>query len=233
MSPGTPSTFVEAVLAAAVPLVMEVKRRSADGTDLMGGRSATDLVRAYEEAGAPCVSVVSGRWFGGDASLVQEVVRSTERPVLQKDFFTRRDQLLAARAAGVSAVLLTAQLLDRGTLAVLVAHALDLGLTPFVEVVSEAEAAAVPCPELCVVAVNNKDIRDQERGAAGVARSERMIGHVLGTGTPLPMSASGIESRDSAAGLLALGYRGLLVGTALLTAGSLDPVEVASWASAT
>ncbi|KGJ81744.1 indole-3-glycerol phosphate synthase [Cryobacterium roopkundense] len=210
------SPFIAAVLRSETPLIMEVKRRSATGADLTGGRSPSELVRLFEAADAPCISVVSGRWFGGDAALVDEVVRTTSRPVLQKDFFMRREQLVAAHRAGVSAVLLTAQLLHRDSLKALVNHALDLGLTPFVEVVTLQEIHDVPRAESCVIAVNNRDIRNKEQGPSNLDRSHDLFGAVRDTGTPLPVSASGIDSAEAAAALLAVGYRGLLVGTALL-----------------
>ncbi|MBF4463179.1 indole-3-glycerol-phosphate synthase [Rathayibacter sp. VKM Ac-2878] len=199
---------------------MEIKRRSAAGVDLTAGRTTAELVRLYEDAGAPCLSVVTGRWFGGDPAMLEDVLRSTSRPVLQKDFFTRRAQLDRAAAAGVSAVLVTAQLLRRESLEALVEHALEIGLTPFVEVVSAAEVAVVPCTHACVIAVNNKDIRDQERGSARLERSLELVDRVVATGTPLPVSASGVESLEDVERLLGAGYRGLLVGSSLL-AGSL------------
>ncbi|QHF25653.1 indole-3-glycerol-phosphate synthase [Rathayibacter sp. VKM Ac-2804] len=212
--------FVDAVLASEVRLIMEIKRRSAAGDDLTAGRSAAELVRLYEDAGAPCLSVVTGRWFGGDAALLDDVLRATDRPVLQKDFFTRRAQLDRAAAAGVCAVLLTAQLLRRESLEILVEHALGVGLTPFVEVISAEEIASVPRAGECAIAVNNKDIRDQERGSARLGRSLELVHEVLATGTPLAVSASGIDSRDDVDRLLGAGYGGLLVGSSLL-AGSL------------
>ncbi|GGQ86200.1 beta/alpha barrel domain-containing protein [Couchioplanes azureus] len=215
--------FAAALRAAARPVVMEVKRSTGDGTDLLGDRRVADLVAAFHDAGAPCLSVVTGRWFGGSIDLLREVLALTVRPVLQKDFLTRRSQLVAARRLGVSAVLLTARLLPRDTLAHLTEAALELGLTPFVEVADAAEAAAVHLGEHCVVAVNNKDIGTRERGAADLDRSRQLLPTVRATGTACPVSASGITAPADAAELLDLGYAGLLVGTGLL--GAIDPAD--------
>lgn len=212
------SAFAAALRAAPRPIVMEIKRQAGDGTDLFAGRGVAELVAAYEASGAPCLSVVTGRWFGGSADLLRDVLAHTDRPVLQKDFLIRRSQLARAGRLGVSAVLLTARVLPRAALAELTEDALELGLTPFVEVADEAEAAAVHLGEHCVVAVNNKDITDRERGATTVDRSQRLLSAVAGTGTTCAVSASGISRPDDAAGLLDLGYAGLLVGTGLLTA---------------
>ncbi|RST15760.1 indole-3-glycerol-phosphate synthase [Streptomyces sp. WAC05374] len=216
------SRFIEALLTAERPLIMEIKRRDAHGIDLIAGRTPADIVAAYEAAGAPCVSVVTGRWFGGTPDLLRDVARLTDLPLLQKDFITRRDQLTTAGELGASAVLLTAALLPVSALRTLVEAALRTGLTPFVEVTCEAEVAAVPHAADCVIAVNNKDIRTRERDAGDIGRSLALLPALQAAGTPCPVSASAIDTPVTATRLLDAGYRGLLIGTALLRAA--DPL---------
>lgn len=215
-------SFVDALLGARRPVIMELKPRSADGEDLFRGRSPAEIVARYEAAGAPCLSVVTGRWFGGDTGLLAEVAGCTTLPILQKDFVTNAGQLQVASDLGASAVLLTAALLPKVAVARLAERALALGLTPFIEVATAAEVEALPGCEGCVVAVNNKDIRLRERGDADVDRSRQLLPAVRRTGTPSPVSASGIDDSRVAAGLLNAGYAGLLVGTHLLKADRLE-----------
>jgi indole-3-glycerol phosphate synthase len=214
------SAFTEALAGARLPLVMEVKCRSAEGEDLLGGRPVAEVVAAYEAAGAPCISVVTGRWFGGTEALLAEVAALTRLPLLRKDFVTSRGQLRRSAELGASAVLLTARLLSADVLERLTGQALDLGLTPFVEVADAAEAAAVRYGDRCVVAVNNKDIATRERGAGDLSRSTGLLDAVRATGTRFPVSASGIGSPGAAAALVDGGFAGLLVGTGLLRAAS-------------
>lgn len=210
------SKFIESLLGADRPLIMEVKRRDGHGGDLLGDRSIADVVADFEAAGAPCISVVTGRWFGGTQDMLRAVLALTDRPVLQKDFITRRDQLHAAARLGASAALLTAALLPRSSLPTLVGTCLDVGLTPFVEVTSEAEIDEVPEAEACVIAVNNKDITTAERDAGDIERSVRLLPALARSGTRCPVSASGIDRPEVAARLLDAGFAGLLIGTSLL-----------------
>lgn len=166
------------------------------------------------------MSVVTGRWFGGSSQLLREVAALTDAPLLQKDFLTRESQLRQAKELGVSAVLLTATLLPAVVLGHLIEHALRLGLTPFVEVCGEEEIDAVIHGPDCVVAVNNKDIRGRERDHGDIERSLQLLAAVAGSGTPCPVSASGIHQPEVAAYLVNSGYAGLLIGTALLRASS-------------
>ncbi|MFE4535577.1 indole-3-glycerol-phosphate synthase [Streptomyces scopuliridis] len=208
--------FLEALLAADRPLVMEIKRRDAHGYDLLGGRTPAAIVESYEAAGAPCISVVTGRWFGGTTGLLRDVAALTDLPLLQKDFITRKDQLSAAGELGASAVLLTAALLPRSSMRTLITAALLLGLTPFVEVTEESELDGLPHADECVVAVNNKDIKAKERDRGDLDRSLALLPAVRASGTRCPVSASAIDGPLAAAKLLDAGYAGLLVGTSLL-----------------
>ncbi|MEV4970473.1 indole-3-glycerol-phosphate synthase [Streptomyces scopuliridis] len=208
--------FLEALLAADRPLVMEIKRRDAHGYDLLGGRTPAAIVESYEAAGAPCISVVTGRWFGGTTGLLRDVAALTDLPLLQKDFITRKDQLSAAGELGASAVLLTAALLPRSSMRTLITASLLLGLTPFVEVTEESELDGLPHADECVVAVNNKDIKAKERDRGDLDRSLALLPAVRASGTRCPVSASAIDGPLAAAKLLDAGYAGLLVGTSLL-----------------
>lgn len=217
----TTADFLDALLTAHRPVVMELKCRTGDGTDLLAGRAPGEVVASFEEAGAPCLSVVTGRWFGGTPGLLREVTRRTRLPVLQKDFLTRQRDLDTAVELGAAAVLLTVALLPATVLARMVDGALRRGLTPFVEVTTEAEVAAVPQAADCVIAVNNSDIAARERSGEGPGRSLGLLPAVTATGTRCPVSAGGIGTPADGARLVNAGFAGLLVGTGLLRSG--DP----------
>jgi indole-3-glycerol phosphate synthase len=201
---------------------MEVKRQDANGVELMGERTIPQLVAEYTAAGAPCISVVTGRWFGGDDQMLRDVAELTALPLLKKDFITRERQIAAAKEMGASAVLLTAQILPKAALPKLIETTLGHGLTPFVEVVDEDELGRVIHAEDCVVAVNNKDIRNQERDAGNIDVSRAMLEPALRAGTPCPVSASAITDPKIGAELIAAGFKGLLIGTGLLRSGSVQ-----------
>ena len=215
------SAFADALGRAAVPVIMELKPRAADGRDLFAGRSPRELVTAYEALGAPCLSVVTGRWFGGDDALLREVAALTDRPILKKDFITGERQIAAAREQGASAVLLTAELLPGRSAARLAAACLRAGVTPFVEVADAAQLDRLGDAGGCVVAVNNKDIRDRERGAARIERSLELLAAVRASGADRVVSAGGITDALQVERLLAAGYDALLIGTALLSGAPL------------
>lgn len=216
------SRFVDALLASSLPIIMEVKRRDGHGNDLIGERPIEEIVGQYTAAGAPCISVVTGRWFGGEDQMLVDVAKLTDLPLLKKDFITREKQIVAAGEMGASAILLTARILPKAALPSLIETTLRHGLTPFVEVTDQEELDRVIHPEDCIVAINNKDIRGQERDSGDIDTSHAMVGPAIASGTPCPVSASAIVDPKVAAELIAAGYKGLLVGTGLLQAESVQ-----------
>jgi indole-3-glycerol phosphate synthase len=215
------SVFVEALLAGRLPIIMEVKRSDGEGVELMGERTIAEIVRQYVAVGAPCISVVTGRWFGGNDDMLREVAGLTDLPLLKKDFITREKQIVAAKEMGASAVLLTAKILPSKTFQHLIELALDHGLTPFVEVVDQDELASVIHPGDCIIAVNNKDINTREREPGDIDTSRSLLEATIQAGTPCPVSASAILDPRVGAELVDAGFKGLLIGTGLLRADSI------------
>jgi indole-3-glycerol phosphate synthase len=216
-----PSRFTEALLASRLPIIMEVKRQDADGGALMGERTIPEIVGEYTAVGAPCISVVTGRWFGGNDAMLREVAALTDLPLLKKDFITREKQIIAAKELGASAILLTARIMPKKPFQHLIELALSHGVTPFVEIADHEELETVVHAEDCIVAVNNKDIRNQERGRGDIDLSRSLLEATIETGTPCPVSASAITDPKVAAELVHAGFKGLLIGTGLLLAESI------------
>ena len=215
------SVFIESLLAGRLPIIMEVKRQDGEGAELMGERTIPEIVEQYVAAEAPCISVVTGRWFGGNDEMLREVEGLTDLPLLKKDFITRERQIVAARDMGASAVLLTAKILPAKTFQHLIELALEHGLTPFVEIVDQAELDNVIHGEDCIIAVNNKDINTREREPGDIDTSRSLLEATIQAGTPCPVSASAILDPRVAAELVGAGFKGLLIGTGLLRAPSI------------
>ena len=215
--------FVEALKAPGrVPVIAELKLCDASGKALTAGRSVQDIVTAYLAGNAACLSVVTGKWFGGTADLLSQVGGVSDgRPILRKDFIASRSALEESRALGASAALLTVRLLRPGKTADLTETALSLGLTPFVEIGSQAEAAEVPPGMPGVLAINNADIATRERTGDGPSRSFALF-HAARARRPAALvSASRISDEATASALLRFGFDGLLMCTALMNSDNL------------
>jgi indole-3-glycerol phosphate synthase len=197
-----PSNFLEALAKAFRPIIMEIKPRDGHGRDLLRGRTLGETARLYEAAGAPCLSVVTGHWFGGGSVMLKEVAGQTGPPLRCKDFFTRADQIARARQAGAYAILLTAGILPKP----LLRHLIEVCFREDVTFVEIAEASDLDGLKLagCAVAVNNKDIAKRERDPAALERSVALLPAVQGSGAACTVSASGISTPEIAVRLPSL-----------------------------
>lgn len=97
-------------------LIAEVKLHSPSaGAFVAAGAEATSQVtaqaRAYEKAGAAAISVLTeSTEFAGSLAHMSWVREVTSTPVLRKDFIVDRYQVVEARAAGASGILLISTL---------------------------------------------------------------------------------------------------------------------------
>lgn len=209
--------FLAALAASPTPVIAEIKPASPKAGPLLAGRAVPDIARAYAAAGAPCLSVTTGRWHGGSVRMIREMVEAAGSPVLRKDFLTTKRHLEETRAAGASAALLTCALLRKKDVIRLAWTALDLGLTPFVEAASAGELDALELPDGAILAINNRDIRIRETDDGGVDRSLALYSLARAAHAGPVVSASGMLAPEDVATVRKAGFDGALVGTALLT----------------
>jgi indole-3-glycerol phosphate synthase len=190
-------------------LIAEIKVRSGSGEELLRSRDVAGIVQKYEAAGAACLSVVTGPWFGGSPQLLRAVVEAATLPVLQKDFFSSRIAVAQAAKQGASAVLLTRQILSVRSLFALAEYAESLGLTPFVEVNSSAELADLRLSKNAVLAVNNRDIATRETSGEGAARGLVLCETARAMHARALANCSGIDSPEEARRLIECGFDAL------------------------
>lgn len=208
-------------------LIAEVKRRSPAAGALAGkALRITEQAHSYARGGAAALSVLTEpEAFDGDLSHLQEVAAAVAVPSMRKDFLVSPYQVLEARAAGASGVLLIAAMLNDAQLQDMLRYAHRLGLFALVEIFAaddlarsvSAIRAAGPaivdgrCRSL--LGVNCRDLRSLK---VDFGRFADLAPHLP---ADIPRVAeSGVESPSQAARVAGLGYSLALVGTALMRA---------------
>jgi len=196
-----------------VNVIAECKRRSPSKGILRADYDAAAIARAYERAGAAAISVLTEpTFFDGSLADLQRVGNAVSVPLLRKDFIVDEYQLLEARAAGASAVLLIVAALDGDGLSRLVRAADDLGLATLVEVHERDELARALDAGARIVGVNARNLRTLDVS----------IDLVLAAADAIPdgviaVAESGIGSRADIQALRRVGYDAFLVGERLVT----------------
>jgi indole-3-glycerol phosphate synthase len=201
--------------SGGVNIIAEFKRRSPSAGTIRNDLSATDVATRYERGGACAISVLTDeQYFGGSISDLQAIRTSTVLPLLRKDFIIDEIQIYEAAVVGADAVLLIAAALDNAPLAKLRAVAEDeLGLDAVVEVHTPEELRRAVRAGARIIGVNNRDLRTFR---TSLDTGERIIAEA--PRDRIMISESGLQSPKSLRHLKALGFRGFLIGEALMRA---------------
>lgn len=211
--------FSEALISEGISLIAEMKRASPSRGPIRPDATVSDVVAAYERAGARAVSVLTEpAYFGGSLDDLVEARGACDLPLLRKDFVVDEYQLLEARAAGADAVLLIVAALTAERLAALMSEASDLGMDSLVEVHDEAEVEAAVEAGAEVLGINNRDLHSLE---VDLDTTFRLLADVP-AGTVV-VAESGITHADDVERLERAGVDAILVGEALMRAD--DPVR--------
>jgi indole-3-glycerol phosphate synthase len=195
-------------------IVAEMKKASPSAGLLRPVYSPARLARAYEQAGAAGLSVLSEpRHFLGRAAHVRSARAASALPVLRKDFLCDPYQVAEAAAWGADVVLLIVAALDEAEMRDLYEAALDLGLEVLAEAHSEAELERALGLERAIVGVNSRNLKTLTTDLATACAMASRIPRGR-----LSMAESGIRTRADIEKLALLGYDGFLVGETLLRA---------------
>ncbi len=199
-------------------VIAEVKRRSPSKGDLRPDLDPAALGRAYAEAGAFAISVLTEPdFFGGSLEDLRAVREAVEIPVLRKDFVVDPYQVWEARAWGADLVLLIAAVLGP-RLGEFVDLCRIVGVEPLVEVHDEGELDLALVSGARFLGINNRNLATFE---VSLDVTRRLLPRI--PDDRVVVSESGLRSAADLDELEALGVRAFLIGEALVTAP--DPGE--------
>jgi indole-3-glycerol phosphate synthase len=208
--------FAGALLKPGLSVISEIKRAS-PSVGFIGDVDPAGWGARYEAEGASCLSVLTEPdRFKGSLEDLDAARGATALPVIRKDFTVDEAQILEA-GTRADAVLLIAALFEAGALARYVSLAVEIGLTPLVEIHDEAEADLALESGARVIGVNNRDLRDF---TVDLATTERLAPRLAGATL---VAESGVRGVEDGRRLRDAGADAVLVGEAAMR----DPALVA------
>jgi indole-3-glycerol phosphate synthase len=206
--------FAGALSAPGLSVISEIKRASPSAGFIREADPAEWGAR-YEKEGASCLSVLTEpERFKGSLEDLDAARDATTLPVIRKDFTVDKVQVLEA-GTRADAVLLIAALFDVADLARYVSLAVEVGLTPLVEIHDEEEAELALKSGARVVGVNNRDLRDF---TVDLGTFERLAPRIVGATL---VAESGVKAPEDAKRLRDAGAEAVLVGEAAMRDPSL------------
>ena len=208
--------FAAALRASGLSVISEIKRAS-PSVGFISDADPAEWAARYEAEGASCLSVLTEPdRFKGSLEDLDAARDRVALPVIRKDFTVDEAQVLEA-GTRADAILLIAALFDPASLARYISLAVELGLTPLVEVHDEAEADLAVETGAQVIGVNNRDLRDF---TVDLATFERLAPRLAGATL---VAESGVKTPEDGRRLRDAGADAVLVGEAAMR----DPALVA------
>ena len=200
-----PHRFEQALRRDGVNVIAEIKAASPSAGTIVENPDVQQIAADYERGGAAAISIVTERdFFRGNR---EWIARVATLPVVMKDFIVEESQLVRGVAAGASAILLLASLLDAKQIKRFIGILDDFGCDALVEVHDERELERAA--DARIVGVNNRNLRDF---SVDLATSERLN---IPNGV-VKVAESGIKTRADVDRLRAAGFHAFLVGESLL-----------------
>jgi indole-3-glycerol phosphate synthase len=220
-----PRDFIGAISQPSCAIIAEVKRSSPSKGRIREDFDPVRIASLYERHGARAISVLTDeQFFEGKGEYLAEIKKAVALPLLRKDFIIDPYQLYETRALEGDAVLLISAILSEGPLQECIELAGLLGLTPLVEVHTEAELTKALSAGAEVIGINNRDLKTFTTDLATTLALAPLI-----PVSKVVVAESGINTREDIERLLAAGVHCFLIGEALMRAvdigGKLDELS--------
>ncbi len=205
-------------------LIAEVKKASPSKGIIRADFDPVSIARAYEQAGATCLSVLTdSQFFQGSFDNLDLVRRSVSLPLLCKEFIIDPYQIHLARARGADAVLLIVAILSDRDLQDFLNEIHSLGMTALVEVHTAAELdRALSLSNLRLLGINNRDL---ENFTVDLKTTEQLIQQqreqIESKGITV-VSESGFTKRANLERVERAGARAVLIGESLVKQSDIE-----------
>ncbi len=189
-------------------IIAEFKQKSPSKGEINLSAKVEEVTKAYAEAGAACLSVLTEpKFFGGSqANLVKAREINPDIPILRKDFMIDPYQLVEAKAYGADVILLIAACLEKDQAEMLAKEAKNLGLEVLMEIHNEAEIEKLN-DFVDLVGVNNRDLKTFVVDVETSVKLSKLIPDKF-----VKISESGLTGPKEIEYLRENGFKGFLIG---------------------
>jgi indole-3-glycerol phosphate synthase len=188
-------------------IIAEFKRKSPSKGIINDTALVTDVTKGYDNAGASALSVLTDtHFFGGENVDVITARKTTNIPILRKDFTIDEYQIIEAKSIGANAILLIASVLTKAEIKTFTALAHSIGLEVLLEIHIENELEKYN-PDINLVGINNRNLNTFEVDFENAIRLAKALPEQT-----IKIAESGISDYKNIDYLKAHGFDGFLFG---------------------
>ena len=212
----TPKDFYKNILESKIKpgVIAEIKKASPSKGVIRKDFNPENIAICYEGLGASCISVLTDkRFFQGSYEILETVRRSTNLPLLCKDFIISAYQIYKARVSGADAILLIAAILSDDDLIYLKKIADNLKMSVLVEVHNSNELERIlKLKSFNLIGINNRDLKTFKTDLKTSIELMNIYADIFLKQNILPISESGINCAEDLESLRSIGIKGVLIG---------------------
>ena len=212
----------------ATALIAEIKKASPSAGLICPDFNPARIARAYETAGADCLSVLTDEeFFQGSPQHLRQVRAAVKLPLLRKDFIIDARQILEGIEAGADAILLIARILTPDELSRFHALARDAGLAALVEVHDAREMDRALSLGANLIGINNRNL---DTFTVDLALTGQLAARIPAAGREgrVLVAESGIHTSADVQLLHRAGAGAILVGESLMRNPAAIPSSLAA-----
>tara|TARA_Y100001978_G_scaffold141213_1_gene126387 strand:+ start:1573 stop:2460 length:888 start_codon:yes stop_codon:yes gene_type:complete len=199
-------------------IIAEIKKASPSKGVIRNDFNPTKIASIYEQSGATCISVLTDKkFFQGGFEILSNIRKTTQLPLLCKDFIISAYQIYKARCSGADAILLIAAILTNSDLIYLKKIADKLNLDVLVEVHDKSELKRIlklNCFNL--IGINNRDLKTFKTDLNVTFNLMDNLSNDLIKKKIVFISESGINNNLDLIKLRNHGIKGVLIGERLM-----------------
>lgn len=219
--------FKAAISKGKVSLIAELKKASPSHGVIRHDYVPGEIAKIYKNNKASALSVLTeDKYFQGSMDHLKAVRQAVDLPVLRKDFIISEYQVYESAVAGADAILLIANLLDKGMLKGLYHEARALGIDVLIEVHDERELDKALGTGAEIIGINNRNLRTLE---VDINTTFELFPNV--PPGKIVVSESGIRDYEDVKRISEAGVKALLIGAVFMEADDMGAAvrKVMGW----
>jgi len=221
-----PKDFYKNILESKIKpgVIAEIKKASPSKGVIRKDFNPEEIASCYEGLGTSCISVLTDkRFFQGSYEILETVRRSTNLPLLCKDFIISAYQIYKARVSGADAILLIAAILSDDDLIYLKKIADNLKMSVLVEVHNSNELERIlKLKSFNLIGINNRDLKTFKTDLKISKELMHTYADIFLKQNIVPISESGINCAEDLESLRSIGIMGVLIGETFMRENDIE-----------
>lgn len=154
-------TIINKFLEPKLHFIGEIKKSSPSKGTIVDDFPYMKIAQEYQDAKIDAISILTEpTYFQGKLAYLKEISKTSNVPLLRKDFTIDPYMIYQAKVAGASLILLIVAILDDEELISYLKLSQKLGLAALVEVHNENELQRALKANAKIIGVNNRNLKD-------------------------------------------------------------------------